>query len=117
MKLEQWHSKSINGIRQELYCLFWLMNYARIQMNKCQERAKILLTEEYEKPNFKLILNWIKGKIAWILKRKRGLLKQIKLLINKSTERRKHYSRSYPRVLKGPASPYPRRNTIWAWPA
>jgi len=113
MKIQQWHSKSINGIRQELYCTFWLMNYTRILMNKCSKTAKIALQSEYFKPNFKLVVDWIKSHTREIFKRKRGLKKEIRELMKKSTEKRIHYSRSYPRIVKGPASNYPYRNTIW----
>ena len=113
LKLQQWHSKFINGIRQELYTLFWLMNYARIEMNKGIKKTKIRLTEVYEKANFKLIVDYIKQRLPELFKRKQGFSKEIKLLIKLSTEKRKHYSRSYKRELKGAASPYPRNNTVW----
>lgn len=116
MKLEQWHSKLTNGILQELYASLWLMNFTKIQI--LQNSPKKLLNIRnwnYEKPNFKLILNHIVSLLPKIFKRIRGLFKELKILINLSTEKRKHYSRAYPRELKTPASPYKYNNTKWVW--
>lgn len=113
MKMEQWHSTKINGIRQELYCHFWLMNLARMQIQKCLKIQKVVLTYEYQKPNFKFILDEIKLRIHRILEGKRGVLSDMKILVKITMEKRKHYSRSYKREIKGPASPYPYNNTVW----
>lgn len=115
MKMEQWHSKSLNGILQELYAAFWLMNFTRIQIAKKSKKPKITLSDQYEKPNFKLILDWMKTKLKRLLLRSFSLLRELKTLIKISTEKRVHYSRSYPRQLKCAASPYPHNNTIWHW--
>lgn len=113
MKIQQWHSKTINGIRQELYATFWLMNFVKIQMNKCERRTKITLSEVYLKPNFKLAVDFVKSRLSKILSHSRGVLMELHVVMNISTEKREHYSRSYPRQLKNPASPYPRNNTLW----
>jgi hypothetical protein len=113
MKLQQWHSKTINGIRQELYATFWLMNFVKIQMNKCEKRTKVVLSDVYLKPNFKLAINFVKSKFSKIIRKSRGVLKELVVVLDMSTEKREHESRSYPRELKTPDSPYPRNNTIW----
>lgn len=113
MKLEQWHSKFINGIRQELYATFWLMNFVKIQMNKCYQRVKIVLSDVYLKPNFKLAISYVVNRFGDFIHKKRGLLKELKCLLENSTEKRFHESRSYPRQIKSAASPYPRNNTLW----
>lgn len=115
MKMEQWHSKSLNGILQELYATFWLMNFTRIQIAKKSKKPKITLSDQYEKPNFKLILEWMKTKLKRLWTRSINLLRELKKLIKISTEKRVHYSRTYPRQLKGHASPYRYNNTIWVW--
>ena len=115
MKLEQWHSKSLNGILQEIFAAFWLMNFTRIQIAKKSKKPKITLCDQYEKPNFKLILDWVKTKMKRLLNRGISILRDLKTLIKLSTEKRVHYKRTYPRQLKGAASPYPRNNTIWIW--
>jgi hypothetical protein len=114
-KIEQWHSKFINGILQELYALLWLINYSKIQTLKWLKKPQNPLRARYQKPNFKLILNWILWVFHKILKRVRGVLAQLKILIKKSTETRQHLKRSYPRQIRGPASPYPYNNTLWEW--
>ena len=115
MKLEQWHSKSLNGILQELYALFWLKNFTRIQIAKKSKKPKITMSDQYEKPNFKLILGWVKTNLKRLLHRSFKLLRELKKLIKLSTEKRVHYKRSYPRQLRCAASPYPYNNTIWLW--
>lgn len=115
MKIEQWHSKSINGILQEIYAAFWLMNFTRIEIAKKSKKPKISLGDEYQKPNFKLINDWVKTKLKKILNRTLGALRELKTLIKISTEKRVHYRRSYPRQLRGAASPYSYNNTIWIW--
>jgi len=60
-------------------------------------------------------LNHIVSLLPKIFKRIQGLFDELKILIKISTERRKHYSRAYPRELKTPASPYKYNNTKWVW--
>ena len=112
-KIEQWHSKFINGILQELFCLFWLINFVKIQTYFRSKHAKNPLSDAYEKPNFKLLFNWIVSNFAKILLRIPEVLDEMQILIRKSTERRNHESRRYPREIKGPASPFPYNNTRW----
>lgn len=115
IKIEQWHSKSLNGVLQELYATFWLWNYAKIQTYLRLKRPKNPLDLDYEKPNHKLILSFIVKLFPRILKRTRGVLKDLEMLMNLSTERRTRRSRRYKRELKTPRSPYPYNNTGWIW--
>ena len=115
MKMEQWHSKSLNGILQELYAALWLMNFTKIQIAKKTKKPKITMSLQYQKPNFKLILDWVKTKLKRLLSKSYNLLRDLKKLITISTEKRVHYSRSYPRHLKCAASPYSYNNSIWVW--
>lgn len=117
MKMEQWHSKTLNGILQELYATLWLMNFTRIQIAKKSRKPKITLCDQYEKPNFKLILDWVKTKLKHIFNKALGALRDLRKLIKLSTEKRVHYERSYPRQIKSSASPYPYNNTVWYWDA
>jgi hypothetical protein len=117
MKLEQWHSKTLNGILQELYAALWIMNFTRIEIAKKSKKPKITLSDQYEKPNYKLILDWVKTKWKRILNKASGALRDMKRLIKLSTEKRVHYKRSYPRQLKHSAPPYPYNNTVWYWDA
>ncbi len=57
MKIEQWHSKLPNGILQELYVAFWLLNYVKIQMAIENKTPIKVLESEYSKPNFKIIFS------------------------------------------------------------
>ena len=112
-KIQQWHSKFLNGILQELYAMFWVINYTKIQMYLRQESTTNPLNSKYSKPNFKLIFNWVKDRMGKILNKTRRVLDGMKWLIKISKEKREHLSRSYRREIKGPASPYPYNNTVW----
>jgi hypothetical protein len=60
IKVEQWHSESLNGILQELYAALWLMNQARIQMTmRMRRRCSLKSLFSYAKANFKLIADFI----------------------------------------------------------
>lgn len=112
-KIEQWHSKFINGILQELFCSFWLINFVKIQMYFRVKQLKNPLQDEYQRPNFKLLFNWVVWNFPKLLQRIPGVLDEMEILIKKSTERRIHEARHYKREIKGPASPYPYNNTRW----
>jgi Transposase DDE domain len=114
-RIEQWHSKFFNGIQQELYASLWFLNFCKIEIHKKQKIEPEPRNWTYQKPNFKFIRWWILRKFQKILKRIPGVLNAIGDLIKKSTANRKHYSRSYPRQIRGPASPFPYRNTEWVW--
>ncbi len=113
IRLEEWHSTKTNGIRQELWVAFWLYNYCKLKLLSKTSHVKNKLSDSYEKPNFKLIFNFISSNIIIFLKKKRGLNKIIEELIYRSTEKRKRHSRSYKREIKSPQSPFPYKNTVW----
>lgn len=115
LKMEQWHSKKLNGILQELYASLWLLNSARLGILLNSDKSeKNPLDPEYEKPNFKLILDHIIARLKEIfLKRSHDLHRIIRKLIKRTTARRKRRSRSYRRVLRGSPSPYPYDNQVW----
>lgn len=112
LRIEQWHSKSLNGILQELYAAFFLVNFAKIQSVKNNENPIEVMKDDYKKPNFKLLLSFIIDLLPKIMKRIPWVLLSIPTLLNLSTESRKRHSRSYPRELKTPASPYNYNNTV-----
>lgn len=113
IRLEEWHSKKINGIRQELWTAFWLYNYCKLKILLKLPAVKNRFSDHYQKPNFKLIFNYISTNIFSFLKRKRGLSKVIEELIDRTTEKRRRHSRSYKREIKSPMSPFPYNNTVW----
>lgn len=100
---------------QEVYAAFWLLNFTRIQIAKKSKKPKITLCDQYEKPNFKLLLDWMKTKLKRLINKGSKVLGELKKLIKITTEKRVHYARSYPRQLKCAASPYRYNNTIWRW--
>lgn len=114
LKVEQWHSHSLNGILQEIYMALWLMNTARIQMAQTY-RKKCSLSKlfEYSKSNFKLIVDFILDSIEDLLRgRHRTVCRRLKHLLKVSSESRRRRSRSYLRVTKKSRKAYPSASTV-----
>lgn len=111
--MEQWHSKTLNGVLQEFYMLLWFINLTKVITYKCTTFRNNPLSRRYRKPNFKLIFDHLAQTMPNLWYRFRRLIAEIKGLIKDSTESRKRWARSYARELKCPASPYPYNNTLW----
>lgn len=113
---EQWHSKTENGILQELYVRLWIMNFARIEQFKIEKSKENPLNKIYKRSNFKLILDFIIKRWDDFFAKKRKYLKKIKKLIQLSTETRRRYSRSCRRRLRYQNKNYPAANIIFDSP-
>ena len=113
IKLEQWHSKSINGIRQELYVALWLYNLTKLKILSKFGSAKECMKETYRKPNFKILFGWVAKNFVQICKGVRGVWKTFVELIGSTMETRTRHSRAYKREIKSPQSPFPYNNTKW----
>ena len=113
LQIEQWHSKFMNGILQEFFATLWLYNFTKLQILKSGQIAKNPLEWEYDKPNFKFILDWVIRKLNRIFLRSLDPAAVIQRLIIRTTARRKRHSRSKPRVLKYSLKRYPFDNTLW----
>jgi hypothetical protein len=100
LKLDSWHSRSINGILQELFAMAYLVNSVKMQL------AQLTGVEQFEKrnynlPNFKLCFELISTNFRLLILRKIDkLLDLLELAIRQTKEQRKHYSRSYPRHVR-----------------
>jgi hypothetical protein len=116
MKMQQWHSKSYNGILQEIYTTMLVTNLVKILSFYARgQRHADPCSETYQKPNFKLLKNHFIEFITSFKPNLANLLNRFKVLIKRSTETRKRRSRTHRRELRGPASPYSRNNTEWRW--
>lgn len=115
-KCEQWHSKTINGILQELFCLLWLINFTKICMLLAGEKSPHPLDDYYEKSNFKLCFNFIVKKLGKYWHNARKIVNHLIGKVKQTCERRKHFSRSYPREIKRPQSRYKRNNVVASAP-
>lgn len=114
LKVEQWHSKSENGIMQELYACLWLMNQARIQMSlKLRKKCELKNLFNYSKSNFKLIVDFISTNLKDLVEKRTARVdKRLRFLIKLSREKRKRRSRSYPRQTKKARNLYPSASLI-----
>jgi hypothetical protein len=73
------------------------------------------MSATYKKPNFKLLKNHFVEFVVSFKPNLANLIHIFQALIKRSTETRKRGSRTHPRELRGPASPYPYNNTEWKW--
>ena len=112
VKLEQWHSTTLNGILQEFYATLWLINAVRITMLLSGAKSISPTDDVYQKPNFKLCFNFFVKRLATWLVAPGALLVKLGRIVRRSIEKRRRYSRSYPRELRGPRSSFPRNGTV-----
>lgn len=113
IRLEQWHSKSINGIKQELYLAIWLYNFTKLKILSKFGSVKNSLSEVYQKPNFKVLFGFVAKNFFKFIKGVRVVWKTFVELIDRTLETRRRHSRSYKREIKSPQSPFPYNNTVW----
>ncbi len=73
-KSEQWHSKSYNGILQELYALMWLINATKGIMKIAGVSPLDPTKRVYRKANFKLIFNLLAQRLHEVWYRFRELI-------------------------------------------
>ena len=113
--LDHWHSKSQNGILQELYARLCLMNFARIQILRSLKASDIdPLGTKYRKTNFKLLVNCVIDLIPLLLRGQlRKALERINDVIRRNRQARERLTRNYPRAIKASRkTAYPRLNVI-----
>ncbi len=119
LKLNQMHSKNVNGILQEIYALLWLVNAVKMQMNRaCETASDWLMTDQYFKSNLKICTGIVIENLRLLIRKKYASFNRLlDFWIKKTTESRRRNMRTYPRVLKGGTrnfrceSTVPRRST------
>jgi len=108
LKMDQWHSKKINGILQEVYALLWFINNIKIQMTSVEDDEDFLKQNNYCKSNFKLCAKLVIDNIFWVISGQYKKLRDLLIFwISRTIEKRIHRSRSYPRIVKGKRSKFP----------
>jgi hypothetical protein len=114
-RTEQWHSKTFNGIMQELYAQFWLMNYTKANMRMAGDKPCQPEQKTYRKANFKLAYQFVVHYLGLGYDKISYLVAYLQTVIKRSTEKRRRFSRNYPRTIKSPASPYSYTAATWYW--
>jgi len=113
LKAEQWHAKTLNGILQEFYAALWLMNFAKIEIFRRTKPQKDFMCVTYKKPNFKLIVDFLRDHFAQALIHvSRAFESRLDFLIQRTMEQRKHLQRSYPRQLREASTRYPLNSLV-----
>jgi hypothetical protein len=112
LKMEQWHSKTLNGVLQEIYMSLWLINQTRIQTSEASPSHRFL-EREYYISNVKLVAEYLVKKMPIFLKTKsRKILNDLAILLQVTMERRVRLSRSYPRKTKTESTRYKSLSTV-----
>ena len=114
MRLEDWQSKNMNGILQELYASVWLYNTIKLQsFEEEPEEEERELKEEYHCSCFKSLLRWSVDNLRLIIQKKWHQWKEgISTILSRTREKRKRNERSYPRVTKQPLNRFPSQSLI-----
>lgn len=99
LKMDQWHSTKINGILQEIYCLLWVANATKMQMRNMLEEDPLAI--DYCRSNFKMCVSLVAKNMALLIRRKQfDFFDILDYWTRKTRERRRHRSRTYPRVVR-----------------
>jgi hypothetical protein len=114
LKMEQWHSKKLNGILQEIYALLWLVNQIKFACFSVPKRVqKWLMKARYRKCNFKLCVSVFIDHLDMLIDGKSAsFMKILSYWIRKTTEERERMSRRYPRVVRKRGIAYDRANIV-----
>ena len=112
--IEDWHSKTLNGLLQELYTRLWLFNATRLLISACQNYASVGMSQ-YKRANFRVIMHYVAVSLHRYWSDFAKHLPRVKELVKATSEQREVYKRDNPRVLKSPGSPYKRACTEWQW--
>lgn len=100
LKMDQWHSKNLNGILQEIFCLLWLVNAVKSQLLYWQDPEETVFTSAYRRPNFKLAVKIVTDNFALLIKKRNKLIDLLRAWALRTQERRRHFARSYPRAVR-----------------
>ena len=107
MGLEKWHSKSVNGILQEIYVGLWLFNQAKlIELQKDIKNPPSKLNRKYQRPCFKSILYWLLKHLLNLESLSESAVQEFDLIIKHTLEKRKRLTRCYERGSKQSAKKY-----------
>ena len=114
LKIEQWHSKTLNGCLQEIFAAFWLMNTLKFNAYRAHLRAKSWFKRNYRKANIKLAIEIFDLHLHMLFE-PRGrffLATLLRECVRKSSENRRRLSRSFPRVVKKRGNSFPNANLV-----
>lgn len=110
--LEAWHSKTENGLLQELFLRLWMFNLSRLLSNSCQ-RLPGVGAHTYTLPCFRQILYYVRDNLHSYWKDIFKLTARVKEIASKTKQKREVYKRIYERVIRSPGTPYKRSSTEW----
>ncbi len=113
LQMEQWHSKKLNGILQEIYATLWFANNVKFECFSQTSRADSWFEKKYKKTNFKLCAEIFMDNIELLIKKKFRQFKNILLYwIKRTIESRERFSRQYPRIVKKRGQDYQYANLV-----
>lgn len=112
LKANQWHSRKMNGVLQEMFVQLWLINSVRAEMNRTVA-VQDPFEKVYLKSNFKICAAVFVDNLKMLIRRKLNQFRKIfDFWVHRTRESRTHLSRSYPRVVKHRGREYPPANAV-----
>ena len=105
LEMDKWHTKFINGIKQEIFVTLWIFNQIKMwELEQSPRSWHRKLKREYKRPCFKSLYNWFTDYFVGIgRKLTQRAIDEFKLIIKRTMETRKRLARNYPRASKQPA--------------
>lgn len=113
IKIEQFHSKNTNGIMQEIWVSLLMQAAGQILCAREVKPELYFMKDEYCKANFKVVFSKLIDSLKNIIDDVKDIWESFKNLILKTIQKRKHYSRSYPRQTNQPlGKQFPRKSLV-----
>ena len=99
--LERFHSKNVNGIKQEIYASLWTLLIAKCAGKNIKNSAEDFAGRLYSRQNTKRIRQFIMDNVVDIFNTyKQKIILQLEILCAKTTRTAERLKRSYPRMRK-----------------
>lgn len=113
LKAQQWHSKKLNGILQEIFALLWLINATKRHMRSILTKPRELFEAKYKKTNFKLSVRCVMEHLGLLVKGQfRKFFGILNYWMRRMIESRERDKRHYPRVVKHRGKEYKQENAV-----
>lgn len=113
LRMEQFRSKTLNGVFQEIWMLLLLQAATQIACAKEIKPEQTFMKPKYERSNFKVVFNKIVDAIGDIMLGIKDIFDHTKRIILATKQTRVRYSRFYERVTKTSlGKQFPRKSLV-----
>lgn len=112
IKIEQFHCKNINGVRQEIWMTLTLQAAGQMLCANEVNPEQYFMQEEYRKSNFKAVFYAIVDRIGDIIRGVKDIVESTLWTVKKTIQKRTHYKRKYKRETKQTLGKQFKRNSL-----